>query len=116
MKQTIYLKDYFKNKISSRSSVEQIFSKLKEVNSNNIILDFSDITNISRSAAHQFIREWQSFTKDKNMHIEWQSMNDNVKQMIEIAQNPNKRIYNNYNTIKFENSEQFYEYLNKLNT
>lgn len=115
MKTTIYLKDYFTNKISSRSSVEQVFSKLKEINTDNIILDFSDITNISRSAAHQFIREWQSFTEDKNMHIELQSMNNNVKQMMEIAQNPDKRIYNNYNTIKFENSEQFYEYLNSLN-
>jgi len=38
MKTTIYLKDYFTNKISSRSSVEQVFSKLKEINTDNIIL------------------------------------------------------------------------------
>lgn len=113
---TIYLNKHFNNKISSRSSVESVFQKLKNEDSKKIVLDFSDITNISRSAAHQFIREWQAFTKDQNIDIELQRMNDNVKQMLTIAQNPNKRIYNNYNKITFENSDQFYDYLDSLNT
>ncbi|MFW6029745.1 MAG: STAS domain-containing protein [Halanaerobiales bacterium] len=112
---TLKLKKIFGDKISNRSLIESFFKdNIKCTNDNKIIIDFSEITNISRSAAHQFDLELRAFDNNKPT-IVYKNQRKEVKRIFDLVKNSqSKSIYSNYNRLSFDNQNQFFNYLSTL--
>ncbi|MFH1425651.1 MAG: hypothetical protein ABIG28_02915 [archaeon] len=61
--ETIRLNRSFTNVIMTRDSVEEFFDSLADFVDNNLIFDFSGIEFISRSAAHEYIKQKAACSK-----------------------------------------------------
>lgn len=75
----IELSKLFESQISGRSAVDSIFSSMEGVH--HLVLDFSSIQFISRSAAHQLISKIDLLQKDR-VTIELLSLEPEVKRML----------------------------------
>jgi anti-anti-sigma regulatory factor len=77
----IYIKvaEYFNGQVNGRSSINSVFSKDKE---QNVILDFQDITFISRSVADELLAHKETYSKE-NLSISFVNCCDEVKKMID---------------------------------
>ncbi len=74
--------------LALRSWAEELFRSLAERKGQVFVLDFSNIEFVSRSFAHEYLKEKQTFSAS----IREKNMNANVKQMFELAaQLPNKK-------------------------
>ncbi len=74
--------------LALRSWAEELFNSLAERKSKVFVLDFSDIEFVSRSFAHEYLKEKQAF----GARILEKKMNANVKQMFKLAaQLPSKK-------------------------
>jgi anti-anti-sigma regulatory factor len=112
---TLKLKNIFGDKISNRSLVESFFKDIIEyINNDNVVIDFSGITNVSRSAAHQFILELRAID-DSKFSIVFKNQRKEVKKIFDLVGSSNsKSIYSNYHKLTFDNQDQFFNYLSTL--
>ena len=71
-----------------RSWADELFNTLAEKKSQLFTLDFSDIDFVSRTFAHEYLKQKKAF----NLPIKEKNMKENVEQMFRIAaQLPNKK-------------------------
>lgn len=84
---TIRLSDYLPSNVSSRDIISQFLEKLiAEMKTNLVYLDFSKISFISRSAAHELIKMKERFEYSKQRKkIEFIKLDDDVAEMIRIV-------------------------------
>ncbi len=75
----IVLSELFDRQISGRSVVDSIFSEMEGVH--HLVLDFSSIQFISRSAAHQLITSIDQLQKSR-VTVELESLQMEVDQML----------------------------------
>ena len=74
--------------LALRSWADELFNSLAERKGQVFILDFSNIEFVSRSFAHEYLKEKKTF----GASIREKNMNANVKQMFELAaQLPSKK-------------------------
>ena len=87
----IKLHKKFDNIISTRAAIDEVFSsdtrKLEE-----IYIDFSEISFISSSAAHQLVLKMREYEK-KNIQVTLLNMKEEVERMINIAKTDRKNIF-----------------------
>jgi anti-anti-sigma regulatory factor len=70
--------------LALRSWAEELFKFLAEKQGHAFVLDFSDIDFVSRSFAHEYLKEKHAFKTS----IQEKNMNSNVKQMFTLAAQP----------------------------
>jgi len=83
--ETIRLIDSFRNVIATRNSIVYFFESLPHAD---LILDFKNIEFISRSAAHEYLRQ-KAFS---NFSIKEINMSQNVKSMFMVVSSNIKKI------------------------
>jgi anti-anti-sigma regulatory factor len=113
---TIKLKKMVGAKIAHRYVVENFFKDIqsKYPEENTIMLNFRGITDISRSAAHQFKLE-TSQNSSNNKDFKFKNQNKEVKKIFELVHKSNSnRLKTTYNKLSFKNQDQFFEYLSTL--
>ena len=70
--------------LALRSWADELFRLLSAKNCQTLVLDFSGITFMSRSFAHEYLTVKKNFSK----HIQETNLNEAVKQMLELASIP----------------------------
>ena len=87
----LILKKNFDRIISTRVAIENLFDfDVSAVDE--LTIDFSDITFISSSAAHQLVLELRKL-KDLDIEINLLNVNEDVQRMINIAKTDRKNIF-----------------------
>ena len=88
MQKVFFLADSFDNQIVTRNSMKLFLDKLSRAFSKEIVLDFKDISFISRSCADEYIK-WKVITsKNKITEV---NMNDDVRMMFKLVSLQYKR-------------------------
>ena len=85
--ETIQLYDMFGKVIMTRNAITDLFSSVAHINET-IVFDFKNIEFISRSAAHEYIRQ----KSDCNLEIKETQMSQNVKAMFLLVTNQLKKV------------------------
>lgn len=95
MKVTITLKDNFPSTISTRKVIADFYEKIELLITNEYVLDFSDISFISRSCTDEFVRTFN------NSNIKWQIINANmnIKSMFEAVQKTQQNVKPDYDIV-----------------
>ena len=100
---TIVLSNYFDESISSRASVVNLFkSNFNKVDQ--VHIDFADIDFISRSVAHQFLKEKKRLRKEYKISMLFQNENASLDQLFATVLRSNK---NNSSTLVEAKSLEF---------
>ena len=73
--------------LALRSWADELFKLLMAQKDSQFVLDFSDIAFMSRSFAHEYLKEKQSFPKS----IREKNIAPVVKQMLKLASQPPKK-------------------------
>lgn len=108
----IILQEKFGETLNTRENVNDLFSQLKSSLSNkkNIVLDFTDVTFMSRSFADQLVKVINS----SNFQIELMNMNLDIQEMYRIVQKTqkdnNRKTYN-VPILRFSTQKQLENYL-----
>jgi len=82
---TINLDRFFSSVVSSRDSVNELFSFLEKLPNHAILLDFSSIIFVSRSAAHELLKMKNQFEYEFNKIISFVQLNKNIEEMIRLV-------------------------------
>ncbi len=92
---TIILSNYFDENISSRASVINLFkSNFDKVDQ--VEIDFANIDFISRSVAHQFLKEKKRLNNEYKVSTKFQNKNSSLEQLFSTVLQSNK---NNSSTL-----------------
>ncbi len=106
MKKIINIKDYYPAFISSRKSISILKNQVDfSIKGKDITFDFSKITFISRSFAHEFIK----FTKTNNLNIDIINTNINVSAMfsaVRKTETSNRRKFEDVPVTTFKNKAE----------
>lgn len=94
--QRLILSKKFNNSISTRIAVENLFKNIK---TDELIIDFSDISFISSSAAHQMVIEIR-LLEQRNINVKCENMNPDVSRMIELSKTDRKNLFTTIPSIK----------------
>jgi anti-anti-sigma factor len=94
--QRLILSKKFNNSISTRIAVENL---LKNIKTDELIIDFSDISFISSSAAHQMVIEIR-LLEQRNINVKCENMNPDVSRMIELSKTDRKNLFTTIPSIK----------------
>lgn len=94
--QRLILSEKFNNSISTRIAVENL---LKNIKTDELIIDFSDISFISSSAAHQMVIEIR-LLEQRNINVKCENMNPDVSRMIELSKTDRKNLFTTIPAIK----------------
>lgn len=94
--QRLILSEKFNNSISTRIAVENLFKNIK---TDELIIDFSDISFISSSAAHQMVIEIR-LLEQRNINVKCENMNPDVSRMIELSKTDRKNLFTTIPSIK----------------
>jgi len=94
--QRLILSEKFNNSISTRIAVENL---LKNIKTDELIIDFSDISFISSSAAHQMVIEIR-LLEQRNINVKCENMNPDVSRMIELSKTDRKNLFTTIPSIK----------------
>lgn len=106
---TIRLSDFFKNSISSRDAIKTIFDFQKEISSG-IILDFEGIEFMTRSAAHQLLKEISRIESSSVSRVKLIAVSPSVKEMMRIVSrstDSSKKLRNPKQDIVLNSSSEF---------
>jgi anti-anti-sigma factor len=100
----IVLSNKFENSVSTRAAIENLF---KDLIADEIVIDFSGITFISSSAAHQMVTEIKLLEK-RNVKVTCNNIDKDVSRMLELAKTDRKNIFTVTPSIKHHvvNSEK----------
>lgn len=82
----ISIKEQISKDLALRSSAEKFFANISQSSDKKIIIDFSGVTSISRSFAHQYAQS----KKMSNKEITETNLSSDVTKMFEIVNNPQK--------------------------
>jgi hypothetical protein len=95
MEVIISLKDNFPSTISTRKVIADFCKKIEFLTTNEYILDFSEISFISRSCTDEFVRTFN------NSSIKWQiiNANSNIKSMFEAVQKTQLNVKHDYDIV-----------------
>ncbi len=100
---TIILSNYFDENISSRASVVNLFkSNFDKVDQ--VQIDFANIDFISRSVAHQFLKEKKRLNKEFKISMKFQNENSSLDQLFSTVL---QSIKNNSSTLVEAKSLKF---------
>lgn len=94
--QRLILSEKFNNSISTRIAIENLFKNIK---TDELIIDFSDISFISSSAAHQMVIEIR-LLEQRNINVKCENMNPDVSRMIELSKTDRKNLFTTIPSIK----------------
>ncbi len=83
MRKTVYLSNNFGNQIITRNSIRLFLDLLSNASNKELILDFKDISFISRSCADEYIKWKLSLSGKKNI-IEI-NMSNEVRMMFKLV-------------------------------
>ena len=83
-KTNIQVAERLSQDLALRMNANSLFDEIKDANVDNITLDFSRVHSMSRSFAHQYLKNREK-TKKK---INEKNITENVKTMLEIAKIP----------------------------
>ena len=87
---TIKFNELFDRSISTRSAIENLFS-IDKTGIEEVVLDFTDISLISASAAHQIIIESKRLEED-HIQVNMINLNEHVNRMLELSKTDRKNI------------------------
>jgi len=87
MEKRISLLEVFGNNIITRNSIFDFFTELEDLKENKIILDFKDITFISRSCADEYLKQGKISSKA----VVEANMSENVCKMFELINRQYKK-------------------------
>lgn len=82
----ISIKEQISKDLALRSSAEKLFADINQLSDNKIILDFSGVTSITRSFAHQYVQN----KKKSNKEITENNLSLDIEKMFEIVSNPQR--------------------------
>jgi len=108
---TINLAEYLAPSISTRVAVQAFKNDLEILSANEIHLDFSEVTCISRSAAHELVNARFDLTNIQHKKVFFENMNDLVSNLLSIVTNntnnskPKQRTVSN-NHVNFANLQK----------
>ena len=88
MQKVFFLADSFGNQIVTRNSMKFFLDKLSSASSKEIVLDFKDISFISRSCADEYIKWKLTDSKNKITEI---NMTNEVRMMFKLVSLQYKR-------------------------
>ena len=71
--------------LSSRDLVRDYQKKITSIEDNTVILDFSDVEFISRSAAHEFLKLKEEYKIKDNKYLTFKNTSEDVSKMFEIV-------------------------------
>lgn len=80
----IRVRDYFSESISSRDAIALLFNRKFEPEQT-IIVDFSDIVFITRSATHQLIKEIERLEERFKCRVVMESLHPEILSMLKIV-------------------------------
>lgn len=81
MQKVFFLADKFGNQIVTRNSIKLFLDKLSGASNKEIVLDFKDVSFISRSCADEYIK-WKIMDSKKITEI---NMNNEVRMMFKLV-------------------------------
>lgn len=101
---SIILSKIFNSSISTRAAVENLF---KDIDADEVVIDFLDISFISSSAAHQMVTEIKYLEK-RQVKVYCENRAKDVFKMMELAKSDRKNIFTvvphiKHHTIRTEN-------------
>ncbi len=83
----ISIKDQISKDLALRSSAEKLFAYINQLSDTKITLDFSGVTSISRSFAHEYVQN----RRTSNKEILEINLSSDIKKMFElVVNNPQK--------------------------
>lgn len=107
----ISLSSLFNEKINGRSSVKVLFQQVKD--NKYVIFDFTDITFISRAAAHELAVLLEDYQK-RDFTISFKNVTDDVNQMLDTITESRKVDLKNatlVNRLHFKSEREMKKYL-----
>lgn len=96
---TIRFNEFFDRSISTRSAIVSLFNFDRSI-IEEVVLDFSEISLISASAAHQIIIEARKL-EESSIRISMINLDDHVKRMLELSRTDRKNILTVQNFERF---------------
>ena len=80
-KKMLYVADHISRYLSFRDSADDFFSYISGLDESDVIIDFSDVESITRSFAHQYLKDKETSKK----RITERNMPSNIAQMFELV-------------------------------
>ena len=108
------LSEHYKNSIASRAAIINLFdidlTKTLEV-------DFSDITFVSRSATHQFIKEKERIENTLKIKVDFINLSSEVKEIFDLVTNSietPKPVTSSIHRVHFSTQKEFKSFLSRI--
>ncbi len=71
--------------LSSRDLIRDYQKEIEKAKDNSVVLDFSNVDFISRSAAHEFLKLKEEYKVKKNKYLIFENTNEDISKMFEIV-------------------------------
>ncbi len=112
----IKLSEHYKNSIASRAAIINLFDlDFSQIES--LEVDFSDITFVSRSATHQFIKEKERIANNFQVKVVFSNVTTELKEIFEIVnesiENP-KTLTSSIHRVYFSTQKEFQNFLSRV--
>lgn len=112
----IKLSDHYNSSIASRVAIINLFDiDLSEIKT--LEVDFSDITFISRSATHQFIKEKKRIEKTLHIKVDFLNISAKLKELFEIVSKSiasPKPLTSSIHRVRFSTQKEFQSFLARV--
>jgi len=108
MIKTIKLSVNGRENIQSRDEVSLLFDQ-DYTAIDKLVFDFENINFISRSPAHEFLKQADSARNDHGVDVEFDAMNEDVTKMFEIIKKSVITKIQKIKKIPYDSSQEFYD-------
>ena len=110
------LSEHYNNSIASRAAIINLFDiDLTEIKI--LEIDFSDITFVSRSATHQFIKEKERIENTLKIKVDFINLSSEVKEIFELVANSiesPKPVTSSIHRVHFSTPKEFQSFLMRV--